>query len=149
MAGRRVDDVADNVFRASGRINSTWGGGLVDMVRSRRILEIIEADGLFDHAAKLGDVFLRGLHEVADAHPSLVSNVRGRGLMCAFDLPDTAARDNVLTELRNERVVVLDCGNNTLRFRPPLSVTEAELKIGLAALDRVLGALTPDDRGKE
>ena len=48
MAGRRVDEVADNVFAVGSRINSTWGGNLVDMVRSRRILEVIEigrADG--------------------------------------------------------------------------------------------------------
>ena len=44
---RRVDEVADNVFAVSSRINSTWGGNLVDMVRSRRILEVIESDELF------------------------------------------------------------------------------------------------------
>ncbi len=68
MAGRRVDEVADNVFRVSSRINSTWGGGLVDMVRSRRILEIIEADGLFDHAAKTGSYLLDELHGLGDRH---------------------------------------------------------------------------------
>src|ERR1044072_713849 len=50
MAGRRVDDVTDNVFRVSSRINSTWGGNLTDMVRARRILEVIEADGLMRRA---------------------------------------------------------------------------------------------------
>ena len=50
MAGGRVDEVPDNVFEVSGRINSTWGGGLVDMVRSRRILEIIETEGLIEEA---------------------------------------------------------------------------------------------------
>ncbi len=48
MAGRRVDEIADNVFAVSSRINSTWGGNLADMVRSRRILEVIEADELFE-----------------------------------------------------------------------------------------------------
>jgi L-lysine 6-transaminase len=145
MAGRRVDEVPDNVFRTSGRINSTWGGGLVDMVRSRRMLEIIEADGLIDHAAKAGDVLLRGLLDLGDRYPALVSNVRGRGLLCALDLPDTATRDATIGALRNERVIVLDCGENTLRFRPPLSVSEAELKFGLAALDRVLSGTQTTD----
>jgi L-lysine 6-transaminase len=143
MAGRRVDEIHDNVFRTSGRINSTWGGGLVDMVRSRRMLEIIEADGLIDHAAKVGDVLLRGLLDLGDHYPDLVSNVRGRGLLCAFDLPDKATRDAMIGALRNERVIVLDCGEKTLRFRPPLSVSEAELKTGLAALDRVISAASP------
>ena len=141
MAGRRIDEVPDNVFAVSSRINSTWGGGLVDMVRSRRLLEIIEADGLFDHAAKLGEVFQHGLHDLGDRHPDLVSNVRGRGLMCAIDLPDGAARDRVIKGLRQERVIALGCGARSVRFRPALSVTEDELGIGLAALDRVLSSL--------
>ena len=90
MAGRRVDEVVDNVFAVSGRINSTWGGGLVDMVRSRRLLEIIERDGLIEHAAKVGDWLLGELAALGGRHAGLVSNVRGRGLMCAFDLPDAA-----------------------------------------------------------
>jgi L-lysine 6-transaminase len=141
MAGRRIDEEPNNVFRVSSRINSTWGGGLVDMVRSRRLLEIIEADGLFDHAAKVGDSFLRGLQELRDRYPDVVSNVRGRGLMCALDLPDSDHRDRVVTGLRDERVLVLPCGDRSVRFRPALSVTEDEVRTGLAALDRVIFGL--------
>jgi L-lysine 6-transaminase len=141
MAGRRIDEVPNNVFRESGRINSTWGGGLVDMVRSRRMLEIIEADGLFDHAAKLGEVFQDQLRDLGDRHSDLVSNVRGRGLMCALDLPTTAIREQVANGLRDERVIVLTCGERSIRFRPTLSVTDDELGIGIAALDRVLTRL--------
>jgi L-lysine 6-transaminase len=138
MAGRRVDLVADNVFAVSSRINSTWGGGLVDMVRARRLLEIIEADHLFDAAASRGDVLLVELHDLAQRHPHLVSNVRGRGLMCAIDLPDASGRDRVISGLRDERVLALPCGDRSVRFRPALSVTEDELRLGIAALDRVL-----------
>jgi L-lysine 6-transaminase len=46
MSSNRIDEVEDNVFHKSSRINSTWGGNLADMVRSRRILEIIEEDDL-------------------------------------------------------------------------------------------------------
>jgi L-lysine 6-transaminase len=141
MAGRRVDEVADNVFQVSSRINSTWGGGLTDMVRSRRILEIIEADGLFDHAAKAGAYLLDELHGLADRHAGLVSNARGRGLMCAIDLPDGALRDDVISRLREMQVLVLACGERTIRFRPALNVTPDELKVGVRALDDVLGRL--------
>jgi L-lysine 6-transaminase len=141
MAGRRVDEVADNVFHVSSRINSTWGGGLTDMVRSRRILEIIEAEGLFDHAAKTGGYLLNELQGLADRHATLVSNARGRGLMCAIDLPDTSVRDDVITRLRGMQVLVLPCGERTIRFRPALNVTTDELKIGVRAFDEVLGRL--------
>jgi L-lysine 6-transaminase len=138
MAGRRVDEVADNVFRVSSRINSTWGGGLVDMVRARRLLEIIEADDLVDVAAKRGVWFRHELQGLEERHPRLVSNVRGRGLMCAIDLPDSASRDYAVAALRDERVLALGCGGRSIRFRPALSVTEDELAVGIAALDRVL-----------
>ncbi|MCW2811784.1 MAG: lat [Friedmanniella sp.] len=134
MAGGRVDEVPDNVFAVSGRINSTWGGGLVDMVRSRRLLEIIEADSLFAAAAARGAFFLRALHEAAAGHPVL-SNVRGRGLMVAVDLPDTASRDAVLSDLREtEAVLALGCGPRSLRFRPPLTVSEAEITEAVTAV---------------
>jgi L-lysine 6-transaminase len=139
MAGRRVDEVADNVFRVSSRINSTWGGGLVDMVRSRRLLEIIERDQLFDRAAKTGAWFLAELQALGHRYPVAMSNVRGRGLMCAFDSPDPAERDALVAHLRQEeRVIVLPCGPRSIRFRPALTVTEDELQVGVKALGRCL-----------
>jgi L-lysine 6-transaminase len=138
MAGRRVDEVSDNVFAVSGRLNSTWGGGLVDMVRSRRILELVERDDLFGRAATTGAWFQARLQELGDRHPSVVSNVRGRGLMCAVDLPTPAVRDAVLHALRARHVLALGCGPCSIRFRPALNVTETELTFGLDALDEAI-----------
>ncbi|GAB2445024.1 L-lysine 6-transaminase [Streptosporangium sandarakinum] len=142
MAGRRVDLVPDNVFRVSGRINSTWGGGLVDMVRSRRILEIIERDGLIARAGELGAELLATLQKIQAGFPELVGSARGRGLMCAFDLPDPAARDRLVTLLRqDEGVLVLPCGERSVRLRPALSITREELEEGTEAISRALTAL--------
>ena len=142
MAGRRVDEVADNVFEVPSRLNSTWGGNLTDMVRATRILEVIAADGLVEAAASSGKHLLDALQALAAAHPRLVDNVRGRGLMCAFDLPDTATRDAVVTRLRrDEHVVVLGSGERSVRFRPALTVSVDELDAACAALDRVLAGL--------
>src|ERR1700682_5722692 len=99
MAGRRVDEVRDNVFSVSSRINSTWGGNLVDMVRSRRILEIIESDELLVRAAKAGRYLLDQLEALEAEFPGLVLDVRGRGLMCAFILPSAAPRGEVIQRL--------------------------------------------------
>ena len=138
MAGGRVDEVPDNVFAVSGRINSTWGGGLVDMVRSRRILEIIEAEGLIDAAAARGRRFLAGLSDVAAA--GFLDNVRGRGLFLAADLPSPAARDAVLTDLREvEHVLALPCGARSVRFRPALTVRDDEIEEAVAAVGRAVG----------
>jgi L-lysine 6-transaminase len=138
MAGRRVDEVVDNVFTVSGRLNSTWGGGLVDMVRSRRILEIIERDDLIRQAEATGAWFIARLRELGERHSGVVSNVRGRGLMCAIDLPDTTVRDAAVSRLRARHVLSLGCGPRSIRFRPALNVTESELTFGLDALDQVM-----------
>ncbi|MGY6025069.1 L-lysine 6-transaminase [Streptomyces spinosirectus] len=139
MAGRRVDLVPDNVLQVSGRINSTWGGGLVDMVRARRILEIIERDDLVANAAAVGAWFLTELRDLEARHTPVAANARGRGLMCAIDLPDGGVRDDVVRRLRTEeQVIALPCGERTVRFRPALSVTRDELGFALRALDRVL-----------
>src|SRR5919197_4974005 len=135
MAGRRGDEVPDNVFQVSSGINSTWGGNLIDLVRARRTREITGADGLIERAAVRGEHLLRGLRDLAGRH-AVVSDVRGRGLMCAFTLPTGELRDEVISRLRaDERVLVLGCGASSLRLRPALTVRSDELDRGLAALD--------------
>jgi L-lysine 6-transaminase len=139
MAGRRVDDVDANVFIRSGRINSTWGGGLVDMVRSRRILEVIEQEDLFARARAAGARLLAGLQDLERAHPDLVGNARGRGLMCAFDLPTPEARDEVIRRLfAREQVIVLPSGRVSLRVRPALTISDGEIDEALAAIARTV-----------
>ncbi|MBD0323067.1 MAG: L-lysine 6-transaminase, partial [Aldersonia sp.] len=141
MAGRRVDAVADNVFRVSSRINSTWGGNLTDMVRSRRILEVIEREHLIRRAGIVGTHLLDRLQGLAHRHPS-VTEPRGRGLMCAVTLASSELRDAVLQSMfRDEHVAILGTGARGLRFRPPLTVTTAELDEAVDALDRVLDRL--------
>jgi L-lysine 6-transaminase len=143
MAGGRVDEVPDNVFAVSSRINSTWGGSLVDMVRARRILEVVEEEGLIARATVAGEHLLTLLHRLAGRF-DVVTDVRGRGLMCAFSLPSKEIRDAVAAALRDdERVLVLGCGTRSIRFRPALTVSEAELSAGVAAIDRVLERLHP------
>jgi L-lysine 6-transaminase len=136
MAGGRVDEVPDNVFTVSGRINSTWGGGLVDMVRSQRALEIIESEGLIEQAGPKGQQLLTGLEQLRDETGS-ISNVRGRGLFVAFDLETREERDAMVTDLRTaEHVIVLPCGERSIRFRPALSVSEDEIDEALGATGR-------------
>ena len=137
MAGGRVDEVPDNVFAVSGRINSTWGGGLADMVRSTRLLEIIEAQGLIEAAGVKGRRFLAELELLVAFHAGYLSNARGRGLFLALDLPTGEERDALVRDLHDvEHVIVLPCGERAVRFRPALSVSEDEIDSAIAALGR-------------
>jgi L-lysine 6-transaminase len=139
MAGGRVDEIVDNVFAVSSRLNSTWGGNLTDMVRARRILEVIEADDLFENAAEHGRHLLALLDELARDFPGVVLDPRGRGLMCAFSLPTTADRDEVIRRLWQRAVIALPSGDDGVRFRPALTVSRTEIDAAISALR---GALT-------
>ena len=138
LAGGRIDEEPDNVFNVSSRINSTWGGNLVDMVRCQRYLEIIEEEKLVENAATVGAHLLAGLESLQAERPDVVSNARGRGLMCAVDLPDTETRDRLMDKAYELGLMILGCGRRSIRFRPALDITKAEID---EALDLVRKAL--------
>jgi len=137
LAGPKVDQVEKNVFVESSRINSTWGGNLVDMVRFTRILEIIEEDDLLENARNVGVYLLEQLQEFADEYPGL-NNVRGRGLMCAFDLATKEVRDALLKALLEEGMLMLGCGERSVRFRPPLQTTHEHVDNGFVVLRKAM-----------
>lgn len=135
LAGKRVDEVETNCFHVSSRINSTWGGNLVDMVRFGRILDVIEEENLVDNAATVGNYLQTRLEALADQHEHF-TNPRGKGLFCAVDLPDGHSRDAVIKECVNNGLMILSCGSNTVRFRPPLTITQDQIDEGLDILEK-------------
>ncbi|WP_307876378.1 L-lysine 6-transaminase [Parapedobacter lycopersici] len=140
LAGPRIDEIETNVFTVASRINSTWGGNLADMVRATKMLEIIEEDGLLANVAQTGQYLQQQLQQLAGRHP-MVSGVRGRGLLCAFDLPDKTLRDTFLKKGIEYGALFLGCGEHAIRFRPALIATEADIDAGMAIADRVLSAI--------
>jgi len=117
IAGKRIDEVDNNVFEESSRISTTFGGSLVDMVRCTRILEIIEEDKLVENAAKMGEKMMDGLESIAAESRGLISNVRGKGLMIAYDLPDQGKRDTMLEMMCENNLLALKSGDRSIRFR--------------------------------
>ncbi|HYK02155.1 MAG TPA: L-lysine 6-transaminase [Thermoanaerobaculia bacterium] len=134
----RIMELAENVFTVSSRINSTWGGNLVDMVRAQRYFEIIDEDNLVENTARVGEYFMGELHRFQQEYPQLVSNVRGRGLMVAFDLPSGDVRDAALKAFMGYDVMVLSSGHRSARFRPPLNLSMDEASEGLRRMEKAL-----------
>ncbi len=137
----RIMDVERNVFVESSRINSTWGGNLTDMVRSQRYFEVIEEEKLVDNAATVGAYFVGELERFAQELPSLVSNVRGRGLMAAFDLPSGELRDAAIKSMMANDLMVLSSGHHSVRFRPPLNLSMDEASEGIRRMEKALQQL--------
>jgi L-lysine 6-transaminase len=142
LASDKINEV-DGVFKVPSRINSTWGGNLVDMVRATRYLQVIEEEDLVENARVVGDYLLGRFQELGEKFDGFVSNARGTGLMCAFDLPDGDLRGQFLDKAKENGMLALGCGERTVRLRPPLNMTQAEVDEGVAIAERSLNAVKP------
>ena len=138
MVSNRVDEVKENVFAVPSRLNSTWGGNLVDMVRCQKYLEVIDEENLIKNAEMQGKRLLQGLEEIEKKYPQKISNARGRGLMCAFDLLTPEKRDALKDKLYVNHLLVLTCGSVTIRFRPPLTITSEEIDEALEIVEKTV-----------
>jgi len=138
MVSDRVDEIEENCFNVSGRINSTWGGNLIDMVRSKQILDVMKEEKLVENAANRGKYLLNRLYKIQSQFPNLISNTRGLGLLCSFDFPTIELRNKFRETTEKEKLLILGCGPKTIRFRPMLNITDDELEEGLQVIEKVL-----------
>jgi L-lysine 6-transaminase len=141
LVGPRVDEEPENVFKVPSRINSTWGGGLTDMVRAGRFLEIVAEDRLVENARVVGDHLRRGLESLEREMAPLVSNARGRGLMIALDLPTPELRKKAHERIIANGLLLLMSGVRSLRFRPALDLSRADADRGLEIVRKSLKEL--------
>lgn len=141
VCGPRIDEIPENVFHTSSRINSTWGGNLVDMVRAKHYIRIIEEEKMLDNVNSVGELLLGGLQEIHANHRKLVSNPRASGLMGALTIRNPETRKQLLDGLYEQGVMMLPCGNTSIRVRPSLNISAEEMKQGLGVMGKVLKGL--------
>lgn len=132
-ANKRIDEVEKNVFTEQSRINSTWGGNIVDMVRSTMQMEIIQDENLIENARIVGDYFLEKLRSLQGK----ISNIRGKGLMIAFDFESKEERDVFLRRLERD-MLALPCGQKSVRIRPHLTFSKSDADEALGFLSKAL-----------
>ena len=92
------------------------------------------------NARVVGEHLLTRLRDMANEFGETVSNVRGRGLFIAFDLPDKALRDRTLAACLEHGLIGLASGSAAIRFRPSLALSKDEADEGVRKLRRALGA---------
>jgi L-lysine 6-transaminase len=135
IAGARMDEVPDNVFRCPSRINSTWGGNFCDYVRSTHYLHIYEKENLPENARKQGEFFVHELHCMSKRH-KMIQAVRSRGLLISFTLPDRESRDCFWTGAYDCGLLVLRCGERSIRLRPALNITQGVMEKALNLIEQ-------------
>jgi len=138
FASNRLNEVEGHVFEESSRLNSTWGGNLVDMVRFTIYLEIIERENLLDQVKENGAYLKLGLESLQKNYPETVFNVRNRGLFGAFDLKSGEERDKSIELIAKEGAIMLGCGTKSIRFRPHLNVSRTEIDQGIDMINQAL-----------
>ncbi len=142
IVNNRIDDVEEHCFRKSSRINSTWGANLTDMVRSKHIMRIIQEENLVNNSYEMGKYLVDELFRIQNEYPDLISNVRGLGLMCSFDLPSGEIRNKFASECFKNKLIILGCGKKSIRFRPALNIIQSDLDEGLQIIKNVLNLLS-------
>ena len=95
-------------------------------------------ENLIKNAEVQGKYLLKGLEELAKKYPTKITNVRGRGLMCAFDLPSPKKRDELKTKLYKNGLIILGCGASAIRFRPPLIVSSKDVDEALNIINKTV-----------
>ena len=138
LSSSRLDEIEENVLKSSGRLNSTFGGNLVDMARTTIYLEIIRDEGLVEKAELTGRHLLYRIEALQDEFDDYVSNARGRGLLCAFDLPSETDRDQIISKIIDNGALILGCGEKSIRFRPSLTISTDEIDNGIEIIEQSL-----------
>lgn len=121
----KLDQIPNNVFKESSRINSTFGGNYIDMLRFKLILEVIEQEKLVENAAEKGKYILSKLNEIAK-ETKKIHSVRGLGLFIAFDFSSDLDRSEFIKICFENHMIILPCGENSVRMRPHLNISEED-----------------------
>ncbi len=127
----KIDSEPENVFKVSGRINSTWGGNLIDMVRAKIYLEIIQNENLLENVKNLGNILNIKLNELSFKYPEIFENPRNKGLFGAIDLKIPEKRRLLIKNCFENGLIILPCGEKSIRFRPVLNIKQEILENGL------------------
>jgi L-lysine 6-transaminase len=131
-----------NSMEDRGILDSTWGGNLSDMVRFVQEMKIVRREGLIEQVPQKSARLSAGLNDLAASFPELVYNVRGMGLYQGFSLRPPATKSVVIDRaLETEDLLLLGAGTNSIRLRPSLSVTEADIDLVVEKLRRVVGEI--------
>jgi acetylornithine/N-succinyldiaminopimelate aminotransferase len=125
---------------APGSHGSTFGGNPLAVAAANAVLDVMLKPGFFEHVQKMSLLLKQKLASVVDRHPSIISDVRGEGLL--IGVKAVVPSGDLVTALRDQKLLTVGAGENVVRFLAPLIVTEAEIDSAVASLERACAALS-------
>jgi acetylornithine/N-succinyldiaminopimelate aminotransferase len=123
-----------------GSHGSTFGGNPLAVAAANAVLDVMLKPGFFEHAQKMSLLLKQKLASVVGRHPGVLAEVRGEGLLIGLKAVVPSA--DLVTALREQKLLTVGAGENVVRFLPPLIVTEAEIEDAVARLERACVAIS-------
>jgi acetylornithine/N-succinyldiaminopimelate aminotransferase len=125
---------------APGSHGSTFGGNPLAVAAANAVLDVMLKPGFFDHVQKMSLLLKQKLASVVDRYPSVLSEVRGEGLLVGVKA--VVPSGDLVTALRGEKLLTVGAGDNVVRFLAPLVVSETEIEHSVQCLERACAALS-------
>jgi acetylornithine/N-succinyldiaminopimelate aminotransferase len=123
-----------------GTHGSTFGGNPLAVAAANAVLDVMLKPGFFDHVQKMSLLLKQKLASVVDRHPTVVSEVRGEGLL--IGIKAVVPSGDLVTALREQHLLTVGAGENVVRLLPPLIVSEAEIEDAVQRLDRACAVVS-------
>jgi len=125
----------------AGAHGSTYGGSPVPCAAGIATLEVISSSGLLANAAEQGEFLVSGVRELQQKYPGFITDVRGAGLMIGVEFRTAAEAEEVQREAFERGLLVLECGERSIRISPPLVVSREQASTGLRLLGEAIHAV--------
>jgi acetylornithine/N-succinyldiaminopimelate aminotransferase len=125
-----------------GSHGSTFGGNPLAIAAANAVLDVMLKPGFFDHVQKMSLLLKQKLASVVDRYPSVLSEVRGEGLL--IGVKAVVPSGDLVTALRDQKLLTVGAGDNVVRFLAPLIVSESEIEESVQRLERACVALSGD-----
>ncbi len=125
----------------AGAHGSTYGGSPIPCAAGIATLEVIKSGKLLANAAEQGEFLLSGLRELQQKYPGFITDVRGIGLMIGVEFRTGEDAEEVQRAAFERGLLVLECGERSIRISPPLVVSRGQASIGLQLLGEAMHAV--------
>lgn len=123
LSGIMVKDNFSEIFKTPIRLEVTWDGTLVDMIRCKHVIRAYEEDKILQNVEKQSQKIVDYLKNNEN-----FLNVRNKGMIIAFDFASSEKCEDYTKKMHQNGLIFNKTGNKTIRFRPSLSITDEELK---------------------
>ena len=124
-----------------GTHGSTFAGNPLAMAVAEVVLDELGAPGFLEDVRRRAGIMRDSLQTVADRYEGAVVELRGRGFLCGMRLADALAAGDAVAAMREENLLTVPAGENTVRFLPPLVISEEEIALAAETFERVLGRM--------